>query len=556
MSMTQGLFAFGNNLYAAWKGEVGDDRLFYAVFNGTTWESESVHIPGNSSVGPSLAAPDQSTLYAAWKGENGDADQRLFYAAFDGNAWLPQVQIPKVGSSVGPALGVLKGKLYAAWKGEEGDNQIYWSWLDGSTWKLQKAIPGASSLVGASLAEYDHKLYAGWRGAVGDQSMHFAQFDGSSWEAVPSIPGNPGSSVGPSLAPYGTSLYAAWKGADQDENIYYAAFSNGSWSGATQIPNVGSSIGPALAAFGSDLYAMWKGEGDDQSLYYASFNGSWSSQNTLPGNTGQDVVPTPEGGLAQNHNYWIYSNCNPITDLKVTIVVHEDMVYESTTKGKGKGFAFQLNAFSQIGENIIVGWQQFVFGIKTPTSPQTEFHGQLDIWPVSHTINGISTGGNNLINLGAVVVNSLPSNGVPEGYTLTISLGTDNSSRVNSATFSVTDPNSNNGQPYSTTITTGTPQDPKQLASSLPPQLQGPITDVDLAPILAFQLVLVGPDETHVLLSSGAGTITYSASSPLTALNSPPPCIKNTVTGESTNSVYSTISVGSGTLTQQFWVAN
>jgi len=34
MSVTQGLYQFGGKLYAASKGVVGDDRLFYASFDG------------------------------------------------------------------------------------------------------------------------------------------------------------------------------------------------------------------------------------------------------------------------------------------------------------------------------------------------------------------------------------------------------------------------------------------------------------------------------------------------------------------------------------------
>jgi hypothetical protein len=544
MSVTQGLSGLGGHLYAAWKGEVGDDRLFYAAYNGTQWTSETVHIPGNSGVGPSLAANGPSTMYAAWKGEHGDSDQRLFYAKFDGSAWLPQAQIPGVGSSVGPSLGVLNGVLYAAWKGEEGDNQLYWSYLSGTTWEPQQTIPGASSLVGPSLAEYGGKLYAAWRGAVNDESLHLAEFNGSSWQAAPSPPG--ASSVGPSLAPYGTSLVAAWKGEGQDQGIYYAVFS-GSWSAQTQIPNIGSSVGPALAAFGPDLYAMWKGEGNDQSLYFAAFDGSWSAQSTLPGNTGQDLVPAPDGGLTDNSNYWIYSNCNPIVGLEVTIEVTQDMVFESTDNAKG--FSFQLNAFSQIGAGIIIGWQQFIYYIDTVNPPATDFHGQFETWPATSTVNGVATGGSDWINLG-VDVKALQSSGVPAGYTLTISLGTDGTN-IDSATFSVTDPHSNNGHPYTGTIT---PLN-KQRDGSLPPALQGTITEEDFAPILAFQVVLVGPDESHVKLSSGAGTITYKATSPLTPLNAPPSCINNVTTGETANSVYTTMLAGSSTsLTQSFWV--
>lgn len=556
MSIWQGLNVLGSDLYAAWKGEVDDDRLFYATFNGTSWTSDSVHIPGNSSVGVSIAVTG-SAIYAAWKGENGDDDQRLFYSVFNGSSWEAQIQIPDGASSVGPSLGVLNGVVYAAWKGEEGDNTLWWSKLNGSTWEPQQQIPGASSLVGPSLAEFGGKLHAGWRGGVNDQSLHFATFDGTSWTSAPSIPGPPGSSIGPSLAAVGNTLYAAWKGENQDEGIYYASFTNGAWSGQTQIANVGSSIGPVLSAYGSKLYAMWKGEGTDQSLYYASFDGTWTSQATLPGNTGQDSVPVPESGLADNSNYWIYSSCNPIEGLKVTIEITEDLVWETTTRGNTKGFSFQLNAFSQIGSHIIPGWQQFIFFVNAANSPATDFTGQFENWPAQSTINGITTNGSDLINLGTDVqtLQTGSVQGVPAGWKLEIALGVDGEARIDSATFTVTD--GGTGKSYPATITPVGGNPPNQLDGSLPKPLQGPITVADLAAILAFQIVLVGPDGCAVTLKQGGGTITYAASTPLTAVNTPPPCIANVWTGEASNSLYSTILAGSSdSLTQEFRVGN
>jgi len=557
MSITQGLCELGNVLYAAWKGEVGDDRLFYASFNGASWTSESVHIPGNSGVGPSLAAVSNSTMYAAWKGEHGDSDQRIFYSVFENGSWQPQVQIQNVATSVGPSLAALNGVIYAAWKGEEGDDKLYWSNLSGSTWQPQQVISGGLSLVGPSLAVYNGKLYAGWRGGINDQSLHFAVLNGGSWEAAPAIPGNPQSSVGPSLAACNGSLYAAWKGEEGDEGIYYASFNNGAWTGQTQISNVGSSVGPVLAALGTTLYAMWKGEGDDQQLWYAGFeNGSWTNQNTLPGNTGQDSVPVPESGLRNNSNYWICSNCKPITGLSVDIDVTQDLVWESTSRGGSQGFSFQLNAFSKSASNIIVGWQQFIYNVSTTNSPSTVFHGQFENWPAGPTINGIKTNGSDLINLGQNVATLQTGSvkGVPAGWKMSISLGTDGDSNVTTATFSVTDP-SNPNNPSSATVYTVNQNPPLQLDGSLPAALQGPITESDVAPILSFQLVLVGPDGCAVNLSSGAATVTYSASVPLVALNAPPACINNTWTGEAANSVYSTILVGSP-MTQMFWVSN
>ena len=51
------------------------------------------------------------------------------------------------------------------------------------------------------------------------------------------------------------------------------------------------------------------------------------------------------------------------------------------------------------------------------------------------------------------------------------------------------------------------------------------VSSTKLAPIVAFELNFVGPaNGDSAILSSGAGTITYSASTPLTVLNLEPTC--------------------------------
>jgi hypothetical protein len=46
MGIQQGLCGYGAGVFAAWKGEVGDDRLFYSQFNGTKWTPQAT-IGGN-----------------------------------------------------------------------------------------------------------------------------------------------------------------------------------------------------------------------------------------------------------------------------------------------------------------------------------------------------------------------------------------------------------------------------------------------------------------------------------------------------------------------------
>jgi hypothetical protein len=285
MSIQQALSSYSGDLFAAWKGEVGDDRLFYSQYNGTKWSGQKT-IAGNSSVGPSLAT-NGASMFAAWKGEH--SDEGLFFAEMTGGAWGAQQEIPGVLSSVGPSLAVFGGKIFAAWKGSGDDQTLWWASYDGTNWSPQEQIPGVLSSIGPALCEYDGILYAAWKGANNDQRLWYASYNGTQWSAQALVPGTL-SSVGPSLCGYGGQLYAAWKGDSGDQRLWYASFDGTKWSAQTQIPGVLSSTGPAICAYDGKLYAMWKGSGSDERLWYASFDGTmWSAQANVPGNTGQDL---------------------------------------------------------------------------------------------------------------------------------------------------------------------------------------------------------------------------------------------------------------------------
>ena len=289
MGILQGLCCYNKLLYAAWKGEVGDDRLFYSNFNGVVWDSQAT-IAGNSSVGLALAVFNGS-IFAAWKGELGD--ERIFFAKYNGYTWTPQAQIPNVASSIGPQLAAFQNKLYAAWKGGGNDQRLWYASFDGSTWSAQKQIPNVASSIGPSLAVFNNKLYAAWKGMGNDQRLWYASFDGSTWSAQKQIPSLVASSIGPSLSECNSKLYAAWKGGSNDQRLWYASFDGSTWSKQAFITYpVASSIGPSLSEYNGKLYAMWKGGGNDQRLWYASFDeksSTWSEQASIPGNSGQDI---------------------------------------------------------------------------------------------------------------------------------------------------------------------------------------------------------------------------------------------------------------------------
>jgi hypothetical protein len=230
-------------------------------------------------------------------------------------------------------------------------------------------------------------------------------------------------------------------------------------------------------------------------------------------------VAAPGAGLGSNSNYFLY-NCGSILDLSVTINVTQDIVGTD-------GFGFQVNAYSATGDYD--GAQQYVITM----DPNGNLLAAVDNW---------QSGSTQLIN-DFVQMTSLSGAKLPAGYSLTIALQNDTSGNVTGATYTATDDHGNTVGNITIDLL------------SLNLVAGGPVTAVDLAPIVAFQLDFVDwANGGSTTLSSGAGEITYSAASPLSVGNTEPSCVDwNYVTVETANSIYGPMPVGpSDTFTQSF----
>jgi len=500
MGVLQGLVSNGAYLYAAWKGEPDDDRIFYSRWNGTgKWAAQGT-IPGTTSAGPALGVL-KGSLYAAWKGEW--SDPRLFFSKFDGSNWAPQVQIPNVYSDTGPALCSLGGKLVAAWK-NVFDQNLYFATFDGANWSAQSQIGNFGSSVGPSLATYKGTLYAIWKGEGSDQGLWYATYDGIKWSGQNQVP-NVGTSVGASLAGVGNKLYAVWKGEGSDESLWYAYYDGTKWSGQTQgsaqtqIPGGGSSVGAAIAEFNGNLYAMGKGKDSDVSLYNAELSGSaWSAWATdIPGNTGPDtyttLLPTPPGG---NANYLLAdSKGAALTGTTVTIIVAEDIVPNNTGT-----YSFQINCNSPSQASGAAPFVAQQYGFRIAANELffwvNDFRQQ-DIPPESPLINWDSRSLPN--NTGVV---ALSNNRLPRGWQLTTTLATDHGGKVTGFAFSVAQPN---GAVLNSPALT--------LQGIRPVVVAG-----NLASILNCQVILVGENGGATTdFSAGQGIFLCYASSNLSA---------------------------------------
>jgi len=221
----------------------------------------------------------------------------------------------------------------------------------------------------------------------------------------------------------------------------------------------------------------------------------------------------PGGGLGSNNNYFMSqpagSGCANLINVSVKIQVTKEIVWVSTGAAPPgcpaapstgtPGMSFQLNCYSATPSASNPGYpavQQYIINLWG-----TELLGAINTWNSSGAVI-IFPGSEYTTPLGSGV----PTSGnLPVG-TYEIKLGNDSSGNVNSVTWVV------NGVSYTTSPA---PIPALLTANGLP--------GTDIAPIVAFTLDLVGPvNAESVVLSSGAGIITYSASGPLTVTSGEP----------------------------------
>jgi hypothetical protein len=231
--------------------------------------------------------------------------------------------------------------------------------------------------------------------------------------------------------------------------------------------------------------------------------------------------------LGSNSNY-LMSNCSNLTDVSLMVNVTQDIVGSD-------GFGFQVNAYSAKGDYDAA--QQYLIYLDPHSSP-AELYCMVDNWTVTpaqaQVINHI------------VPLATLPSQKLPAGYSLAISLQNDSSGNITGAQYTAFDDKGNSIGTQTITLL------------SLSTVSGGPVTAADLAPIVSFQVDFVDYLNGGVTtLSSGAGYMTIGSNKTITVESSPPSCIDwDFSTVERANSSYGKLPANpNGAFTQTFQTA-
>jgi hypothetical protein len=218
------------------------------------------------------------------------------------------------------------------------------------------------------------------------------------------------------------------------------------------------------------------------------------------------AAPKPSAGLGSNSNYLFSCGNIPMTGVTVSIKVYQEIAGSD-------GFGFQVNCYSGTGDYD--GAQQYVITMDPHISPPT-----LIAW-----VNNWHTTSDAVVNH-MVTLATLPSEALPAGYELKISLECNSGGQITGANYQCID---NTGKVIGNQTIT--------LLS-----ISG-VTSEDLAPIVAFQMNFVDwANGGKTVLSSGNGTIVYTANNPMVVLNTEPSYVDwGFSTEETANSSYSVL---------------
>jgi hypothetical protein len=209
-------------------------------------------------------------------------------------------------------------------------SQVFFSTSSSPTtgsWSPRAPVTGALTATAPALVGMpDGSFYMAWQGD-GDSTLWLCQYTATGWGTPAQIPDintiTNGVSFETSASPaLGVddlgNLQLAWRGKSSS-NIFIAFLStNNTWSTQFQIPGIGTSAQPALAC-------QFSGSPDPMLMYTGATSPDlWAA----PLNSVGPVLPF-SGGLGGSSNYSIYSDCNPIIGLSVSVQFSEDMSFSN-----------------------------------------------------------------------------------------------------------------------------------------------------------------------------------------------------------------------------------
>jgi hypothetical protein len=580
-----------------------NDILAASSADGVTW-TPSVPINQTSPFTPSMAV-HENILYCAFitddeDSQTGTPSNRIFLCwTTDGVSWSPATFINQY-SKCAPSLGVWNDKLHIAFVSNDPSNRllVYYSSTpqNGESWAATVATnqtsANAPAIRGYQPAGGPSQLYMAFVAENGSNDIFVCSIAaGGQWSSA-NVTGQ-SCHFSPSLTVVDNTLSLVFAAANGSKDLLLSTLqSNGSWSGAVPM-NQSSSATPCATEFGGNLAAAFVANNSSGEVLLASAANptnpqSWTGANvdvqqqsaagpalsSAPFPCCWQLVSFP-GKLKGNSQYVLWGGLGtdnrpvPITGLVVEISIDEAIIVSPTSgvtpsTPNALPIGFQINGVSPVADtqpgqvttdwtptagDQAIGWVQY--GVKMWPAT-TMLIGFAEYWPPSvfQNPNVENTFNLSVPNSGTV---TLPNDlTIPAGWTIRFVFSYSqqlNDGTITGYTCTVKDENGNEVSPP---MVLNFLDPPNQLANG------GAITLNNLCQVVAFQVLLVGFwSSADATMTSGGGTITVQATTPMTVQTSwPVDGAGSGGTAENANSTYSQLpACQSKSFTQTFGVS-
>lgn len=275
----------------------GDQNLWYTVWDAEKgeWGEQSEFNDNLSRSGPALAQHGDK-LYCVHRGQ--DNDENLYWTVYTTNdGWSDDHPMTGHLTTTTPCLVEFKGDLYCFHRGQTGDERLYGCKLssDGQSWtdefKIQVGNEDHSSDSGCAAAVLNGKLYMVYEGCYKSHLHVISSDDGRTWGDHKEFTDYTTADT-PALVVYNNQLLLVHRGSGTNTRLYSMTSHDGiSWSTDESLGDYWSNQGPALAVFKDKVYMVHRSDKNAGELWYSIYDGnSWTPDTHI---VGQSTGETP-----------------------------------------------------------------------------------------------------------------------------------------------------------------------------------------------------------------------------------------------------------------------
>jgi hypothetical protein len=372
--------ASGNGVYVVWRGNDGDNEIFFrnSTNSGTTFPDAPINLSSDTTLStePQIAVSG-GNVFVIWRDDT--ANDSIFFKNSTNNGDSFNALITLSTSSTGsteqtPQITASGNKAYVVWQGNDGDNEIFFRNSTNSGGITFRAPPiNLSSDTTPSLTPQTAissggtNVFVVWRDDTADDTIFLRNStdNGVSFNTKINLStaATGTTETTPQITASGNKAYVVWQ-ANNEIFFRNSTNSGGITFGTPPLNlsnNAGVSSAPQIAVVGNNVYVVWQDgtPGNNDILFRASTdNGvTFGSTINLSDNSGASTIPQLDASSTKVSVVWLDNTISTSSDIFFKASENSGASFgglKELSTNTGTSASPQIAAS---GNNVYVTWQ-------------------------------------------------------------------------------------------------------------------------------------------------------------------------------------------------------